>query len=167
MRYVLVSVLSIFAAVSALATSLASPTFLKTVTVAASDKAHDVLKSPVAVAVDRLTGEMVVADRLHHRIVRVTATGQVQPLAGTGAPGRIDGTGAQAQFKEPCGVAVDATRRLIYVADSGNHVIRSVTFDGLVGTLAGSGQPDDHDGAGTQAGFNLRSRAASRSTRQE
>lgn len=157
---VLLSVLSFFAVVFSPATLHAAPNeplFLKVTTIAAADKAHDLLKSPAGIAIVHGTGDLLVADRAHHRIVRITPGGDVWLLAGSGKPGLVDGAGGQAQFNEPRGIAIDEGRKLIYVADSGNHVIRSVTFDGVVKTIAGTGRPDDFkqpcgiavDGAGT------------------
>src|SRR5947209_2096336 len=152
-RRVLLPVLSLVFLTLPLFAATADPAFLGVTTVAASDKAHDLLKNPGGIAVVHSTGDLIVADRGHHRILRITPSGQAWLLAGSGKPGLVDGRGGQAQFNEPRGVAVDDARNVIYVADSGNHAIRSVTFDGVVTTVAGSGRPDDKDGIGTQAAF--------------
>jgi RHS repeat-associated protein len=131
----------------------APPAFGRVATLAASDKGHDVLKSPAGVAVITATGTAIVADTAHHRIVSVSGNGTVSLLAGSGKPGQTDGSGATAQFKSPGAVAVDEPRQLIYVADTANNVVRRITFSGLVSTLAGSGRSDDGDGTGTQASF--------------
>jgi RHS repeat-associated protein len=122
-------------------TLLPDPPFAKVTTLAASDKAHDVFKDPSGVAVIPSTGAVVVADRSHHQIKVVALNGQVTVLAGIGKPGLADGAGVQA--KEPRGIAVDETRKLIYVADSGNNVIRRITYDGMAATFAGSGRDED------------------------
>jgi len=127
--------------------------YVKVATLAASDSAHDVFQEPSAAAVVMPSGNILVADRLHHRIAIVQPNGVLSPLAGNGNPGLADGAGAAAQFKEPQGIAIDPARSLIYVADTGNNVIRRVTFDGIVTTLAGSGQGAFADGLGTQASF--------------
>jgi sugar lactone lactonase YvrE len=57
-------------------------------------------------------------------------------LAG-GTKGNKDGVGADAQFKWPHGVAVDAAGNVV-VGDRGNHVIRKIGVGGAVSTLAGS-----------------------------
>lgn len=109
--------------------------FVKVVTLAASDQAHDLVKNPAAAAVITANGVLVVADTAHHRVVTVSPAGLLSVLAGSGTPGMMDGNGAQAQFKEPAGIAVDQTRKIIYVADTGNNAIRAVTYDGRVTTL--------------------------------
>lgn len=131
----------------------AAQEFVKITTVAASTQDHDVFKDPQAVAVDLPGGTVFIADRGHHRIASVDPAGTVTVIAGSGTPGKVDGFGAAAQFKEPQGIAVDSVRRVIYVADTGNHLIRRMTFDGLVTTFAGTGRGEDRDGIGTDAGF--------------
>ncbi|MGB1821423.1 MAG: hypothetical protein ACPHNZ_10835, partial [Ilumatobacteraceae bacterium] len=51
--------------------------------------------------------------------------GTVTTFAG-GSSGSADGTGADARFQNPYGVAVDGDGN-VYVADNANHVIRKVT----------------------------------------
>ena len=41
----------------------------------------------------------------------------------------------------------------LFVADSGNHRIRTISPDGVVRTLAGNGTPGHKDGSGTSAQF--------------
>jgi protocatechuate 3,4-dioxygenase beta subunit len=80
-------------------------------------------------------GALYVADADNHRIFKVTPAGRATVLAGS-VEGKRDGTGAQARFRRPQGVAVgpDGT---VYVADTGNHRICKVTQGGVVSTLAG------------------------------
>jgi len=70
--------------------------------------------------------------------LRVLA-GNVALVAGQpGSPGYLDNTiGAQAQFYNPNGIAVDASGN-IYVADTVNNVIRLITPTGTVSTFAGN-----------------------------
>jgi sugar lactone lactonase YvrE len=133
-------------------TLLADPPFITVVTKAASDKAHDVLKQPAGVAAVA-SGLLYAADTMHHQIISIAPTGQMLVIAGTGKPGATDGVANQAQFKEPGAVAVDSIRSGIYIADTGNNVIRKLTFDGVVTTFAGSGRGESRDGSGSLAGF--------------
>lgn len=76
-------------------------------------------------------------------------------LAGGWSVGSADGSGAEARFNFPRGVAVDSKGN-IYVADSGNHTVRKITPDGMVSTFAGKpGEvpAKDVDGALDQARF--------------
>ena len=136
----------------AILSAAASP-MTKVTTVASSTGAHDLLKESQAVAVDLPSGVLFIADTGHHQIARIVPSGTVTVLAGSGEPGKTDGIGAAAQFKQPQGIAIDSVRRLIYVADTSNHLIRRITFDGVVSTVAGSGRGEDRDGIGTDASF--------------
>jgi sugar lactone lactonase YvrE len=98
---------------------------------------------PMGVAVDS-QGNVYVADYMNHRIRKVSPFGVVTTLAGSGAPAWADGTGTNASFNNPFGVALDSQGNL-YVADQGNNRIRMVTPDGVVTTLAGSGYIDYTD----------------------
>lgn len=75
----------------------------------------------------------------------------VVTLAGGESAGFADGTGAQARFESPRGVALGPDGNL-YVADTQNHRIRRVGRDGAVSTVAG-GDPGYQDGSGATARF--------------
>jgi serine/threonine protein kinase, bacterial len=81
------------------------------------------------------------------------ATAQVGTLAGSTTFGSTNGTGSAASFNWPYAVAADASGN-VYVADRDNNLIRKVTPDGVVTTLAGSGTSGSSDGTGTAASFN-------------
>ena len=77
-----------------------------------------------------------------------------------GGDGNADGMGALARFFNPSGVAVDNAGNF-YVADTGNNIIRKVTTNGVVTTLAGSaGQSGSTDGTNSTALFNYPSSVA-------
>jgi serine/threonine-protein kinase len=82
-----------------------------------------------------------------------STTAAVTTLAGGISQGSSNGTGANASFYGPTGIAVDASGNL-YVADFRNNMIRKITFGGLVTTLAGSVIPGSANGNGTYASFN-------------
>jgi len=121
---------------------------------------------PSALALDT-SGNVYVADTGNNIIRKITPAGVVSTLAGTqyanGLIGSInyngkfaDGLGALARFNGPCGITVDSSGN-VYVADTGNNVIRKITPQGLVSTLAGSallGVSTSIDGIGSSATFN-------------
>lgn len=108
--------------------------------------------APSGVAVDG-TGNVYVADFLNNSVRKVTSSGVVTTLAGSGSAGYADGTGSAAMFNSIKSVAVDAAGT-VYVADYLNHRIRKITPAGLVSTFAGSGVAGFADGTGLSAKFN-------------
>ena len=72
------------------------------------------------------SGTVFVADYGNHCIRKITQAGVVSTLAGR-TSGYKDGTGTDAQFKNPDGVAVDSSGT-VYVADTLNHRIRKIEY---------------------------------------
>lgn len=109
--------------------------------------------NPKGVAVDT-AGNVYVADTGNYTIRKITPAGVVTTLAGSaGDFGSTDGTGNEARFTTPCGVAVDGPGN-VYVADTDNATIRKVTPAGVVTTLAGSVNVyGSVDGTGSAANF--------------
>ena len=120
------------------------------------------INNPVGTAVDA-SGNLFIADTDNNRIRKVTPLGIISTVAGTGKAG-YSGDGAAAASAElyfPTGVAVDAGGDL-FIADSGNSVIRKVTPDGTIATVAGNGKfgYSGDGGLATNAALNLNSGAA-------
>jgi sugar lactone lactonase YvrE len=110
--------------------------------------------APFGIAVDS-AGTVYVADSRNWTIRKATTSGGVITLAGkAGVRGTGDGTGAAAGFYSPAGLAV-GTNGVLYVADSGNNIIRQITSAGVVTTIAGSAfQSGTNDGYNSGAKFN-------------
>ena len=85
------------------------------------------------------SGNLFIGDTYYNKIRKVTPTGAVTTLAGSGKTGSADNTtGTLATFMGPSAITMDSYRNL-YIADAGNNKIRKVTPTGAVTTLAGSG----------------------------
>lgn len=88
-----------------------------------------------------------------NQIYKIDPLGTVTVLAGSGASGSADGTGAAAEFFQPESIVIDGAGNL-FVSDNANNLIRQVTPAGVVTTYAGSGLAATTDGTGTAAAFN-------------
>lgn len=95
--------------------------------------------SPNGIAVDN-DNNVIIADTENHVLRKVTTSGFVSTLAGTGEAGFVDGPLDEARFCEPWGILVDS-KGTIFVSDSENNCIRKVT-SGEVTTIAGDGEED-------------------------
>jgi gliding motility-associated-like protein len=107
--------------------------------------------TPTGIAIGP-SGILYVTDYGSSLIRQITPNGTVTTLAGGGAGSFTNGTGSNASFKNPQGIAVDLSGN-IYVADVGNNVIRLITPGGDVTTFAGNGSAGSKDGAVTTASF--------------
>lgn len=107
---------------------------------------------PQGIAVDTV-GNVYVADSDHHVIRKISTNGAITLFAGAGIAGSADAVGVDAKFNSPRGLAI-GTDNTLYVADTNNHVIRKITMDGTVSTVAGSaGNPGSVDASGVDARF--------------
>jgi hypothetical protein len=79
---------------------------------------------PAGIALDA-AGNIYVSEIGGYRIRKISLSGLVRTIAGTGAQGNTDGIGPTAAFGRALGVAVDATGA-VYVADSYNYKIRRI-----------------------------------------
>ena len=99
------------------------------------------LSFPMGLAADT-AGNLFVADRDASVVRKIAANGIITTVAGSGTPGFAGDGGAatSAQINGPYGVAVGAGGSL-YIADTGNNVVRKVSPDGAIRTVAGTGTP--------------------------
>ncbi|MGA2599445.1 MAG: FG-GAP-like repeat-containing protein, partial [Bryobacteraceae bacterium] len=86
------------------------------------------LSNPQGVAVDA-AGNLYIADTGNNRIRKVSLSGVITTIAGTGASGFSGdgGLAAAAQLSAPTGIAVDGAGNL-YVADAGNQRVRQLSL---------------------------------------
>lgn len=91
------------------------------------------------IAVDA-SGNVFIADSTYGTIRKVDTNGIITTFAGNGTNGYLGDGGAatNAELSAPHGVAVDAVGN-VFIADSGNNVIRKVDINGMITTSAGNG----------------------------
>ena len=94
------------------------------------------LAGPISVAIDS-QGNLYIADQGNQRIRKVTTDGNIHTFAGNGTSG-YSGDGGAATSAELCYpgyVTVDSSGN-VYITDY-NNVVRKVTTDGVIHTVAG------------------------------
>jgi sugar lactone lactonase YvrE len=106
------------------------------------------LNMPQGLAVDS-AGNVYIADTLNHRVRRVSADGTITTVAGTGEAGYAgDGKpGRDAKLNLPTGLAIGFGDTL-FIADTGNNVVRQIALDGAIQTVAGTGEAGYRGDAG-------------------
>lgn len=105
---------------------------------------------PDEIAIDT-SDNIYVADFYNNRIRKITPTGIVSTVAGSGVSGDMDGIASLAKFKWPTGVCLDGNGN-IFVTDYGNHKIKKIDTSANVTTIAGS-VAGDENGSGLTAKF--------------
>lgn len=100
-------------------------------------------------------GTIYVADTRNNKVRKISQTGLVTTLAGTGSYGVKDAANPlQATFGNPLGIAVDKLGN-VYIADHLTSIIRKIAVTGQVTTIAGDiNNAGLVDGNGKNAWFN-------------
>jgi sugar lactone lactonase YvrE len=125
------------------------------------------LPSAVALAPD---GSIYFSDQANQRVRRIKDDGTIESVVGNGEQG-FGGDGGPSieaklflptsQSAPPAGRITTNTSGDIYIADTGNHVIRLASTDGTIRTIAGTGSAGTGaDGAATSAALNTPSDVA-------
>jgi len=94
---------------------------------------------PVGLVVNS-TGTVLIADRDNNRVRMVDTNGTVTTIAGNGSPGYSGNGGyaTNASFNWPSGLALNPDESIL-IADSANNVIRKLSTNGVITTVAGGG----------------------------
>jgi sugar lactone lactonase YvrE len=106
---------------------------------------------PNGVAIGADGGTLYITDSCRIRAVTL-AGGVTRTFAGSGA-GFADGVGTNAVFSGMYGSVAVASDGTLYLSDTGNSRIRSISPTGTVRTIAGSGTNGFADGSGMNASF--------------
>ncbi len=96
------------------------------------------LNFPTTVSFDAMSN-LYIADFSNHKIRKITPSGTISTIAGTGTSGYSGdgGTAISASLNKPYGIKVHSSD--IYITDYGNHVIRKINATGIITTVAGNG----------------------------
>jgi len=105
------------------------------------------LYSPSGVATDA-AGNLYIADVLNNKIRKVSGTGVITTIAGTGVAGNTGNGSAAiaATLRYPTGVSVDGSGN-VYIADQGNYNVRVINTSGIITNYAGT-STSGYDGDG-------------------
>jgi hypothetical protein len=94
--------------------------------------------------------QILIRPTVDQNSVRASVQTLAGPTKGVRRAGYKNAFGGSARFRNPTGIAADGNT--IFVADTHNHVIRTVK-GGSTSTFAGSGEPGFADGIGGDAQF--------------
>jgi gliding motility-associated-like protein len=109
-------------------------------------------KIPAGMVIDN-DNNVYVADFGNQVIRKITPQGLVSTFAGNGSGGRDNGTGTQASFYGPSGLAIDQSG-ILYVTEQTGQDVRKINIAAQVSLLAGSGFLGKANGNGNAASFN-------------
>eukprot|EP00466_Bigelowiella_natans_P012139 jgi/Bigna1/68845/fgenesh1_pg.7_\ len=75
------------------------------------------------------SGHVYISDTLNFKVRRLSPRGNVVTLMGLGGYSSwADGVGVESHFRGPHGIALDAKRKRMYIADTFNHMVRRASF---------------------------------------
>lgn len=124
-----------------------------------------VFGNPYGVAFDAGNNQLFVSDVGSNSISAINlGDASVQPITDASGGGYADGGRGLSLLSYPLGIALDSSAGLLYIADSGNQMVRVVSTSTLVvSTIAGGGGAEQFtggtlgfsDGTGTNVLFDL------------
>jgi len=97
------------------------------------------LDRPYGVAVDK-AGNVYFSEPSNQRVRKVSVSGVITTVAGTGAQGSLGdgGPAISAMLSQPSGIAIDGSGNL-YIADLGSNSVRKIDTGGRITKFAGAG----------------------------
>ncbi len=120
----------------------------------------DAFGSVGGAALDAAANAIYITERSANRIHRIDEVDPADPGTWTistianddGTAGFADGTAATARFRAPSGLYLDAATHVLYIADTGNHAIRTLDLaSGTVATVVNAGHSLGFSGDGGPA----------------
>jgi sugar lactone lactonase YvrE len=102
-------------------------------------------------------GNMFISDRLNHQIRKLSPSGELTTIAGTGESAYYGdgGPATEASFRDPSALATDKAGNL-YIADGANNMIRKIDTKGIVTTIAGNGKHENSGDGGPAVKASIR-----------
>ena len=94
---------------------------------------------PSGLALDKY-GNLFIADYANNRIRKINTSGIITTVAGTGTAGYTGNSGpaTAAELNGPGSIVIDTSGNL-YIAETGNNVIRKINTSGSISLIAGNG----------------------------
>ena len=108
--------------------------------------------TPCGLSIDE-QDNIYVADAINHRIRKISPEGMVTTLAGNGEVGLRDGDAITSSMNTPTEVFA-ALNSEVYFSDTYNNVIRKITTNEKLVTIAGTGEAGYRDGKTNEALLN-------------
>lgn len=115
------------------------------------------LDTPTSIAVD-LSGNIFINDQRNNCVRKVSPSGIITTVAGTGTAGFSGdgGPATNARLDANWGMTIDNSGN-IYICDQSNHRIRKVNASGTITTIAGTGTPGYSGDGGPAISANINS----------
>lgn len=115
------------------------------------------LDTPTSIAVD-LSGNIFINDQRNNCVRKVSPSGIITTIAGTGSAGFSGdgGPATNARLDANWGMTIDNAGN-IYICDQSNHRIRKVNASGIITTIAGTGTPGYSGDGGPATSANINS----------
>lgn len=115
------------------------------------------LDTPTCIALD-LTGNVFINDQRNNCVRKISPSGIITTVAGTGSAGFSGdgGPATNARLDANWGMTIDNSGN-IYICDQSNHRIRKVNASGIITTIAGTGTPGYSGDGGPAISANLNS----------
>jgi hypothetical protein len=96
-------------------------------------------------------GSLYINEFKNRRVRKILPNGLVTTIAGSGIDNSKDGIGKNADFVGPTAAMAIDSKGNLYIMDLNR--LKRITPDGVVSTIAGSGDSKQEDGVGTSASF--------------
>jgi uncharacterized protein YjiK len=97
------------------------------------------INAPVGLAINS-SGELIISESASRKIRKVSTSGTISTIAGTGANTSLGdgGDATLASFRTPTGIVFDAEGNL-YISEAAGRFIRMINTSGVTSTVAGTG----------------------------